>query len=146
MCNFRLPMMNRGRSIRKRKYSEELLKYGFAFIVDAGIKKLQCVICNEIMTDESMKPNKRKRHFDAKHPNFAGKDVQYFKKADGVKKTGLILAASSNSKIRQPLKLHIWWFSESPNPRNFTPLPRNCCCQQPKTLFQLCLELNMLTN
>ena len=41
-----------------------------------------------------MKPNKMKRHFDAKHPNFAGKDVQYFKnKADGVKKAGLILAA-----------------------------------------------------
>ena len=81
-------MMNRETSIRKRKYSEELLKYGFTFIVEAEIEKPQCVICNEIMSPESMKPNKMKRHFDAKHPNFTRKDVQYFKnKADGVKKS-----------------------------------------------------------
>ena len=35
-------------------------------------------------------PNKMKRHFDTKHPNFAGKDVQYLKnKAVGVKKSRL---------------------------------------------------------
>ncbi|XP_076803440.1 zinc finger BED domain-containing protein 5-like [Clavelina lepadiformis] len=84
--------MNRETSIRprKRKYCEEFLKYGFTFIVDAGIEKPQCVICNTIMSAESMKPNKMKRHFDAKHPNFAGKDVQYFKnKADCVQKNRL---------------------------------------------------------
>ena len=75
------------------------MMYGFTFIVEVGIEKPQCVICNEIMSAESMKPNKMKRHFDAKHRNFAGKDVQYFKnKADGVKKSGLILAASTNRK------------------------------------------------
>ena len=80
--------MNRETSIRKRKYSEEFLMYGFTFIVETGIEKPQCVICNEIMPAESMKPNKIKRHFDAKHPNIAGKDVQYFKnKADGVNKS-----------------------------------------------------------
>ena len=31
------------------------------------------------MSAESMKPIKMKRHFDAKQPNFAGKDVQYLK-------------------------------------------------------------------
>ena len=83
-------MMNRETSIRKRKYSEEFFKYGFTFIVEAGIEKPQYVICNKIMSAESMKPNKMKRHFDAKHPNFAGKEVQYFKnKADGVKKNRL---------------------------------------------------------
>ena len=83
-------MVNRETSIRKRKYSEEFFKYGFTFIVEAGVEKPQCVICNEIMSAESMKPNKMKRHFDAKHPNFAGKDVQYFRnKVDGVKKSRL---------------------------------------------------------
>ena len=85
-------MMNRETSIRKGKYSEEFIKYGFTFIVEAGIEKPQCVICNKIMSAELMKPNKMKRNFDAKHPNFAGKDVQYFKnKADGVKKSRLDL-------------------------------------------------------
>ena len=82
--------MNRETSIRKRKYSEEYLRHGFTFIVEAGIYKPQFVICNEIMSAESMKSNKMKRHFDVKQPNFAGKDVQYFKnKADGVKKSRL---------------------------------------------------------
>ena len=84
--------MNRETSIRKRKYSEEFIKYGFTFMVEAGIEKPQYVICNKIMPAKSMKPNKMKRHFDAKHPNFAGKDVQYFKnKSDGVKKSRLDL-------------------------------------------------------
>src|SRR6218665_2440641 len=44
-------------------------------------------ICNDVLSADSMKPNKLKRHFDTKHQNFSDKDVQYFKnKADGVKK------------------------------------------------------------
>ena len=31
-------MMNRETSIRKRKYSEEFLNYGFTFIAEAGIE------------------------------------------------------------------------------------------------------------
>ena len=103
-------MMNRGTSIRKRKYSEEFLKYGFTFIVDAGIKKPQCVICNKIMSAELMHPNKMKRHFDAKHPNFAGKDVQYFKnKVDGVKKNRLHFGGKYQQQNMAAIELHIWW-------------------------------------
>ncbi|KAM4697851.1 zinc finger BED domain-containing protein 5-like [Rhinophrynus dorsalis] len=62
----------------------------FTSIVAAGIEKPQCVICTEVLSAESMKPNKLKRHFDSKHPSFASKDIQYFKnKADGVKKSRL---------------------------------------------------------
>ena len=80
--------MNQGElSVKKRKYNDEFLKYGFTSIVVAGIEKPQCVICNDVLSAESMKPNKCKRHFDTKHHNFSDKDVQYFKnKADGVKK------------------------------------------------------------
>ena len=64
-----------------------LYAYGFTSIVVAGIEKSQCVICNDVLSEESMKPNKLKRHFDTKHQNFSDKDVQYFKnKADGIKK------------------------------------------------------------
>ena len=62
----------------------------FTFIVSAGIEKRQCVICEETLSAESMKPNKLKRHFDTKHSNLSGQDVQYFKnKAEGVKKSRL---------------------------------------------------------
>ncbi|BFZ22861.1 hypothetical protein BsWGS_25900 [Bradybaena similaris] len=37
-----------------------------------------------------MKPNNLKRHFDSKHPSFAGKDTNYFRsKADGLEKVRL---------------------------------------------------------
>ena len=76
--------------IKKRKYSDDFLQYGFTSIVTAGIEKPQCVICNEVLSAESMKPNKLKRHFDSKHPSFAGKDTEYFRsKADGVRKARL---------------------------------------------------------
>src|SRR6218665_3272721 len=80
--------MNEGElSVKKRKYMDEFLKCGFTSIVVAGIEKPQCVICNDVPSAESMKPNKLKRHFDTKHQTFSDKDVQYFKnKADGVKK------------------------------------------------------------
>ena len=139
--------MNRETSIRRKKYSEELLKFGITFIVETGIEKPQCVICNEIMSAESMKPNKIKLHFNAEHPSFTGKDVQYLKnKTDGVKKSRLDFGGKYQQQNMAPLKLNIWWLSESPKPRNLTPLPRSCCCQQPKTLFELCLELTMLAN
>ena len=80
--------MNQGElNVKKRKYSDEFLKqaYGFTSIVVAGIEKPQCVICNDVLSPESIKPNKLKRHFDTKHQNFSDKNAQYFKnKADGV--------------------------------------------------------------
>ncbi|KAM5223135.1 zinc finger BED domain-containing protein 5-like isoform 2-T2 [Hipposideros larvatus] len=58
--------------------------------IGAGIEKPQCVICCEVLSAESMKPNKLKRHFDSKHPSFADKDTNYFRsKADGLKKPRL---------------------------------------------------------
>jgi len=79
------PKMNEGElSVKKRKYSDEFLKYGFTSIAVAGIEKSQCVICNDVLSAESMKPNKLK----LKHQHFSDKAVglQYFKnKADGVK-------------------------------------------------------------
>ncbi|XP_034277935.1 zinc finger BED domain-containing protein 5-like isoform X1 [Pantherophis guttatus] len=76
--------------VKKRKYIEEFLQYGFTSIITAGIEKPQCVICCEVLSAESMKPNKMKRHFDSKHPSFAGMDTNYFRsKADGLKKARL---------------------------------------------------------
>ncbi|XP_060616127.2 protein FAM200C-like isoform X1 [Anolis sagrei] len=75
------------KNVKKRKYREDYLQYGFTSVIIAGVEKPQCVICCEILAAESMKPNKLKRHFDCKHLSFAGKDASYFRsKADGLKK------------------------------------------------------------
>nr|XP_021512928.1 protein ZBED8-like [Meriones unguiculatus] len=75
------------KNVKKRRYNEDFLQYGFTSIITAGIEKPQCVICGGVLSAESMKPNKLRRHFDSKHPSFAGKDTNYFRsKADGLKK------------------------------------------------------------
>ncbi|XP_075420983.1 B-cell CLL/lymphoma 7 protein family member B isoform X1 [Tenrec ecaudatus] len=75
------------KNVKKRKYSEDFLQYGFTSIITAGIEKPQCVTCCEVLSAKSMKPDKLKHHFNSKHPSFAGKDTNYFRsKADGLKK------------------------------------------------------------
>ncbi|KAL1768625.1 zinc finger protein BED domain-containing protein 5-like [Sigmodon hispidus] len=78
------------KKVKRRRYSEDFLQYGFTSKITAGIEKPQCVICGGVLSAESMKPNKLKRHFDSKHLSFAGKDISYFRsKADELKKARL---------------------------------------------------------
>ncbi|KAK1339624.1 hypothetical protein QTO34_018178 [Cnephaeus nilssonii] len=75
---------------RVEKNIKERNIYGFTSIITAGIEKPQCVICCEVLSAKSMKPNKLKCHFDSKHLRFASKDTNYFRsKADGLKKARL---------------------------------------------------------
>uniref|UniRef100_A0A803K116 DUF4371 domain-containing protein n=1 Tax=Xenopus tropicalis TaxID=8364 RepID=A0A803K116_XENTR len=95
--------MDHEKNAKKRKYSEDFLQYGFTSIITAGIEKPQCVICCEVLSAESMKPNKLKRHFESKHPSFASKNTNYFRsKADGLKKTRL----DTGGKIARAMKPH----------------------------------------
>ncbi|GFX03300.1 uncharacterized protein TNCV_3555281 [Trichonephila clavipes] len=50
-----------------RKYNEEFIKYGFTFCVVDDEERPLCVICNEKLANESMKPAKLKRHLEIKH-------------------------------------------------------------------------------
>lgn len=78
------------RNVKRRKYNEGFLQYGFTSTITIGIERPQCVICGVVLSAESMKPNKLKRHFESKHSSFAGKDTSYFRsKADGLKKARL---------------------------------------------------------
>jgi hypothetical protein len=43
---------------RKRKYQEEFIKYGFTSVVISGEERPQCVICCEVLANESFKVNK----------------------------------------------------------------------------------------
>ncbi|XP_032742843.1 protein ZBED8-like [Rattus rattus] len=85
------PTVDHGeKNVKRRKYNEGFLQYGFTSAITAGTERPQCVICGVVLSAESMKPNKLKRHFESKHSSFAGKDTNYFRsKADGLKKARL---------------------------------------------------------
>ena len=63
-----------------RKYSTEYLQYGFTFTMDENAEaKPQCLVCNEVLTNHSIKPSLLKRHFLGKHSSLKDKPVTYFK-------------------------------------------------------------------
>ena len=61
------------------RYNEDYLKYGFIkcekpFEND----RPQCVICNKILANESLKPSKLKRHLETQDAELIDKPLEYF--------------------------------------------------------------------
>lgn len=50
-----------------RKYDSEYLKIGFSWNEDIDDPRPQCIICYEMLANESMRPNKLRRHIETKH-------------------------------------------------------------------------------
>ena len=71
----------------KRKYKPEYLNCGFTYLVDKGIVKQQCVICNEVLSNESFNNNKLKRHLRIKHSKFSDKNREFFERKEQNLKT-----------------------------------------------------------
>jgi hypothetical protein len=83
---------------RERKYLEELIKYRFTSIVINGEERPQCVICCEVLENESFKVNKL-IHLKTKHVSLADRSTEFFKrKAEIVKKTRLDSSGSYRQK------------------------------------------------
>ena len=65
-----------------RKYDETYLQLGFTVTAD---QRPQCVVCGEVLANDSMKPCKLKRHLETKHAGLKDKPADYFKrKLDGL--------------------------------------------------------------
>ena len=66
---------------KRRRCSECYLNIGFTTLVaNDGIEKPQCVLCHAVLSAESMKPSKLKRHLETKHPEHENKDLDFFKR------------------------------------------------------------------
>ncbi|XP_006144953.1 protein FAM200B [Tupaia chinensis] len=80
-----------------RRYNESYLKYGFIkcekpFEND----RPQCVICNNILANESLKPSKLKRHLETQHAELVDKPIEYFqRKKKDIKLSTQFLSCSS---------------------------------------------------
>ncbi len=63
--------------IKKRKYREGYVSYGFTSILADGIGKPQCALCFKVLDNDSMKPSKLKHHLQTTHPHYAEKDPDF---------------------------------------------------------------------
>ncbi|XP_064412766.1 protein FAM200B-like [Latimeria chalumnae] len=62
-------------------YDPAYLKFGFSFIEDRkGEHRPQCIICGELLANESLKPSKLRRHLETKHPTYKDKPLDFFKR------------------------------------------------------------------
>ena len=48
------------------------------FIMKVNKQHQMCLLCNEILENDSLKPVKLKKHLNKKHDSFANKPVKFF--------------------------------------------------------------------
>ena len=59
-------------------YNASYIKFGFMSQYRNSKECPQCVICNKLLANESMLPNKLKRHLSSVHPSLVEKPKEYF--------------------------------------------------------------------
>ena len=55
-------------SIKKRKYDDSYIQFGYTSVVINGMENPQCVLCNKVLSNDYMRPAKLKQHLDNVHP------------------------------------------------------------------------------
>ncbi|XP_076037476.1 zinc finger BED domain-containing protein 5-like [Oratosquilla oratoria] len=71
------------RKSKLRKYNSSYIAYGFTFVVkNDGVEYPKCVICQEILSNEEMKPSKLQRHLQQKRSTEATKSINFFKRQE----------------------------------------------------------------
>ncbi|XP_078503253.1 zinc finger BED domain-containing protein 5-like [Lissotriton helveticus] len=68
----------KGKISNPRSYNKDYMKLGFTFSGNENHPCPQCLVCGEILENESMSPNKLKQHFTTKHSHLSEKPVEYF--------------------------------------------------------------------
>lgn len=68
------------RSSFNRKYDTSYIKFGFVAIDADATTKPQCVICGDVLSNESMKPSKLRRHLNSKHSDVKSKPKEFFER------------------------------------------------------------------
>lgn len=66
--------------LQKTKYQEAYLQYGFTECIINGEQRPQCVLCYEVLANESMKPAKLKRHIATKQAQYQTNPIEFFKR------------------------------------------------------------------
>lgn len=65
---------------RVLSYKDDFLKIGFTEIKDrSGVVRPQCICCLQILSNESLKENKLKRHMHTVHPTMVNKPLSFWK-------------------------------------------------------------------
>ncbi len=65
---------------KRQKYDEQYIKYGFTCITINNEQHPQCVVCSEVLANDSLKPVELMRHLQTKHSMLKDKPVDFFRR------------------------------------------------------------------
>ncbi|GBM53751.1 Zinc finger BED domain-containing protein 5 [Araneus ventricosus] len=65
---------------KKRKYSNEYLKYGFSVTGNTDCPKPLYFVCGEILSNGGMKPSLLMRHLETRHPTYKQRNISSFQR------------------------------------------------------------------
>jgi hypothetical protein len=66
--------------VKRRKYDDDKIKFGFACRGDQECPKRRGVICCDVISNSSLKPSLLRRHLETRHPTQMNKPVVFFKR------------------------------------------------------------------
>lgn len=90
---------------KKRKFSEDYIKFGFTFIEKDELQLPQCVICMKVLSNDSMRPTRLERHLNQQHPTLVSKSKEFFSsKAESLKRMRLDKSGSYHAGVSKHLK------------------------------------------
>lgn len=69
---------NKESSLKKRKYDDSYIQFGFTSSGDPDSPFPQCVVCAETLSNHSLKPSLLRRHLETKHGNLKDQSVSFF--------------------------------------------------------------------
>ncbi|XP_064122499.1 zinc finger BED domain-containing protein 5-like [Macrobrachium nipponense] len=89
----------------KRSFCEEYIQAGFTSFIDKGVVKGQCVLCQKVLGNDSLRPSKLKNHLDKTHHEHSGKDANFFKRHEwSLKRMKLDSSGAFQTQSRKVLK------------------------------------------
>ncbi|CAG9790709.1 unnamed protein product [Diatraea saccharalis] len=90
---------------KKRKFSDDYIKFGFTFIERDELQLPQCVICMKVLSNDSMRPSRLERHLNQQHPTLSSKSKEFFSsKAESLKRMRLDKSGSYHKGVSQHVK------------------------------------------
>ena len=73
-------------SVKKRKFSQTYLKFGFTFTINNDLDILVRVLRQKSLENDSVKPSLLTRHLERAHSEFKDKEFDFFMQRESVSK------------------------------------------------------------
>jgi len=59
-------------------YIDDYVKFGFTFIEKNDVRKLQCIVCHVVLSNDTIRPSRLGRHLTTVHPTLKCRPKEYF--------------------------------------------------------------------